>query len=252
MGNPVGALRGSDSVEEALALISHELRAPLASMLGRSELLLDDVYGSLDAAQRGAVEGIARSGRYVLNLLDGLLTLIRCGAGEAPAGALIDIDLLCMDSLDITRSPAREKGVRLVANLAADLPTTCADATQIMQILVNLLTNAVRYTHAGGSVGLDSAYDPNCQMIMLTVWDTGIGIAPEDHERIFQPFLQLERRATSGLGIGLALVQRMVASHGGRVDVASNIGAGSRFTVHLPVRSPADFTTGANPFQPDE
>jgi signal transduction histidine kinase len=222
-------------LDDALILMSHELRMPLTSMLGRSELLLDDVYGSLETAQRRAVEGIARSGRYMLHMIDGVLDLVRTAAGAPLHIAPINVLPLCTDCVELIQDAAQARGIQLTLTLSDELPPVGANATHLVQVLINLLTNALKHTPAGGVIGLETAFDPDTATVQLAVWDTGVGIAPDVQERIFQPYVQVDRYASGGLGIGLALARCLVHLHKGRIELESSIGLGSRFTVFLPV-----------------
>jgi signal transduction histidine kinase len=226
-------------MDELLVILAHELRAPLASMLGRGELLLDEVYGPLDLAQRSAIDGIVKTGHYALGLINDLFDLSRLTTDAALSRSEVDVAVACTHSLDIVRHLAQPKQLRIVHSLAGNLPLISADERRITQILVNLLSNAVQFTPASGTVGLYAGYSAAVNMVRICVWDTGIGIAAADHQRIFQPFAQVERRAGGGVGLGLTLAQRLAELHGGRIALTSRIGAGSRFTVWLPVETPA-------------
>jgi signal transduction histidine kinase len=132
---------------------------------------------------------------------------------------------------------ARQKDLRIVSSLDTTVGMLQADARRLKQMLVNLLSNAVKFTPEGGTIGLDVVGDAAAQRIHMTIWDTGIGMAADDLPRLFQPFVQLDSRLArqyNGTGLGLALVQRMAALHGGSVAVASTLGQGSRFTITLP------------------
>jgi CheY-like chemotaxis protein len=137
---------------------------------------------------------------------------------------------------------AKQKELQVVTSFDHTVQQLHADARCLKQILVNLLANAVKFTPAGGQVGLDIVGDTAQGIVSCTVWDTGIGIAEDDLTRIFQPFVQLDGRLTreyGGTGLGLALVARMVDLHGGSIAVTSRVGQGSRFTIALPWHQPA-------------
>jgi signal transduction histidine kinase/CheY-like chemotaxis protein len=222
--------------DEFLANMSHELRTPLTAVLGLAEALRDRVYGELNEKQIRALETIERSGAHLLALINDILDISRIEAGKleleilpvSPAG-------VCEAGLRMVRGAAEKKRVTLVSRLEADPGAFPADERRLRQILVNLLSNAVKFTPEGGMVTLTVAGDS--ERIRFSIRDTGIGIAPEDMERIFEPFTQLDggfSRFQEGTGLGLALVRRLIHLHGGDLSVESEPGEGSVFTVALP------------------
>jgi PAS domain S-box-containing protein len=222
--------------DEFLANMSHELRTPLQSILGFTEMLAGEVYAPVNDAQRNALAMITESGEHLLQLINDVLDLSKIEAGMmALELELIDVEGLCRNCLSLVRTPARERGVTL--SLAVDLDLhLCADARRLRQILVNLLDNAVKFTPAGGKVLLEAGSDGQ-NGVRFTVEDNGPGIAADQLERIFAPFVQVESglaRTHEGAGLGLALVRRLVGLHGGAVTVDSTPGVGSRFHVTLP------------------
>ncbi|NTU80130.1 MAG: hypothetical protein HGA45_12110, partial [Chloroflexales bacterium] len=161
----------------------------------------------------------------------------------------VDVPLLCRLSTHMVAQQALTKQITLTSTLDSQLETIPADARRLTQILVNLLANAVKFTPAGGQVGLEVRGDAAQQTATFTVWDTGIGIAEDDLPRLFQPFVQLDSKLSrqyAGTGLGLALVQRLVQAHGGSVAVSSTPGQGSRFSVTLPW-DPRHFTAEPAP-----
>jgi PAS domain S-box-containing protein len=230
--------------DEFLANMSHELRTPLNAVLGLSEALQEQVYGPLNEQQQYALSSVEESGRHLLELINDILDLAKIDAGK------MDLDLgplsvaaICQASLRLIKQDAHKK--YLSVDLAIDPAVTLlrADARRLKQILVNLLSNAVKFTPAHGAIGLRVIGDVAQQVIRLTVWDTGIGIAKEELAQLFRPFVQLDSRLArqyNGTGLGLALVYRMAEMHGGSVAVASEPGAGSQFTVALPWHVVAD------------
>jgi PAS domain S-box-containing protein len=224
--------------DEFLASMSHELRTPLNAVLGLSEALQEDIYGPLNDRQRQSLRSIEESGRHLLELINDILDLAKIGAGKLElALEPSSIETICQASLRMIKQIPHKK--RLSVDLALDPAVTLlhVDARRLKQILVNLLSNAVKFTPEGGSIGLQVAGDAARQVVELTVWDTGIGIAQEQISELFQPFVQLDSRLArqyEGTGLGLALVYRMVEMHGGSVAVSSEVGCGSRFTVALP------------------
>ncbi|NTU78050.1 MAG: response regulator [Chloroflexales bacterium] len=152
------------------------------------------------------------------------------------------MDILCRTALQFVQPRAQAKGIQLFRSVAGEVEGLRGDERRLTQILTNLLDNAVKFTPSGGRVGLEVTADATQECIIFTVWDTGIGIAPEDMDRLFQPFTQVDgrlSRAYEGIGLGLTLVRRLADMHGGSVSLESTVGQGSRFSVSLPW-SPAE------------
>ena len=230
--------------DEFLANMSHELRTPLNAILGLSEALQEAIYGELSERQAKTMQSIVDSGHHLLSLINDILDLSKIEAGKL----ILDIDNIlltdvCHSSLQFIRHAAHKKGITVSVSFDEAVTTLQADARRLKQILVNLLSNAVKFTPEGGVVGLQVAGDPNQHVVDLTIWDTGIGIPPNDLARLFQPFVQLDSRLSrqyEGTGLGLVLVARMAEMHGGSVTVTSVVGQGSRFKVRLPWSGPTD------------
>ena len=224
--------------DEFLAAMSHELRTPLNAVLGFSEVLMDGVHGELNEKQRRALGNISDSGRHLLSLINDILDLSKIEAGkERLVMDTVYVDSLCETSLQFVRTQAAKKRLRLNLQLAPGLTTLHGDERRLRQVLVNLLTNAVKFTPEGGQVGLEVRPTADGKCIALTVSDTGIGISAEDQAKLFQPFVQLDSKLSrqySGTGLGLSLVLRLAELHGGQVRLESAPGQGSRFTVTLP------------------
>lgn len=224
--------------DEFLASMSHELRTPLNAILGMSELLCAGVYGPLNERQVKSVRTIEDSGRHLLDLINDILDVAKIEASQEELElAPVSIEAICEASLGLIKQNALKKQLKVSSTLDSAVTVLWADERRLKQILVNLLTNAVKFTPEGGSVGLEVAGDAERGAVHFAVWDTGIGIAAEDMERLFQPFVQLDSRLSrehTGTGLGLSLVQRLTEMHGGGVSVESEVGRGSRFTVSLP------------------
>jgi signal transduction histidine kinase len=224
--------------DEFLASMSHELRTPLNAVLGFAEALQEEAFGPLNDRQRQSLQHIATSGQRLLVLINDILDLAAIGAGkitlQLEPAALTPI---CQASMNQVTAHAQQKRLSITMTIDPALPLLTVDARRLQQVLVNLLSNAVKFTPEGGAIGLVVAADAARQFVELTVWDTGIGIAVDQIDHLFQPFLQLDgRRARQyeGTGLGLALVARLVELHGGSVGVTSEVGRGSRFTISLP------------------
>jgi PAS domain S-box-containing protein len=228
--------------DEFLAAMSHELRTPLNAILGLSEALLEGVYGPQTEKQSRSLRSIAESGRHLLDLINDILDVAKIEAGklELQVG-VVPIAAVCESSMGLVKQTASKKQLKTSVTLSDTVTQIEADARRLKQILVNLLSNAVKFTPECGHVGLEVQGDQAGKMVHFTVSDTGIGIAAEDMERLFQPFVQVDSslsRRYNGTGLGLALVQRLARMHGGEVSVQSEVGVGSRFTVSLPRQSP--------------
>ena len=221
-----------------LANMSHELRTPLNSVIGFSEVLLDQLFGSINEKQRDYVNNILGSGRHLLSLINDILDLSKVEAGKM----VLDLNNFPLrQTLDASLMMLKEKAfkegiiINLDFNAHADV-NIVADQRKLKQILFNLLSNAVKFTPAGGTVDVSALRDGN--FIEITVADTGMGIKHEDIPKLFQSFTQLESVYTKkfeGTGLGLALTRQLVELHGGRIWVKSTFGAGSRFIFTLPL-----------------
>ena len=233
--------RASQLKGEFLATMSHELRTPLNAILGLGEALREEVYGALSERQIKAVARIESSGRHLLAVISEILDVSKIEAGKLTiAREPVVVEDLCRSALDLVRDDAERRGLRVAYSNDGAVLSFDGDPRRLLQVLGNLLSNAAKFTHAGGAIGLDASAG-GADRVALTVWDTGIGIAEHDHEKLFQPFVQLDgslARRYAGTGLGLALAARLVQLHGGTVRVASEIGRGSRFTVELPLAAP--------------
>jgi len=232
--------RASRLKDEFLASMSHELRTPLNAILGLSEALQEEVYGPLNERQRKSLHTIEESGRLLLALINDILDVSKIEADkvELEIGP-VSVETICQASLGLIKQEAHRKQLKVSSNLEDAPATIQADQRRLKQILVNLLSNAVKFTPEGGEIGLEVVGDAEREAVHFTVWDTGIGISPEDMKRLFEPFVQLDSSLTrqyTGTGLGLTLVHRLTELHGGGVTVKSEVGKGSRFTVSLPWR----------------
>jgi len=234
--------------DEFLATMSHELRTPLNSVLGLSETLLEQRRDPLSTRQQKSLQIIEASGRHLLELINDVLDLSKIEAGRFDYyPQLIGVDDLCRSSLVFVKELATRKSITLTYEQPAAVSKLYAHPRRLKQILVNLLTNAVKFTPEKGKIVLQVRADPEEQRIQFSVIDNGIGIAAEDLKKLFQPFVQVDSSLTreyEGTGLGLALVQKLTDLHGGSVAVESEVGKGSRFTINLPwikeVNQPTD------------
>jgi PAS domain S-box-containing protein len=227
--------------DEFLASMSHELRTPLNAVMGLSEALQENVFGALNDKQASALKNIEESGRHLLELINDILDLSKIEAGHLVLETTaIDLEPVCQASIRLIRETATRKRLRISTSFDAGQVVVNADERRLKQILVNLLSNAVKFTPEGGRIGVEVECNPENKTVSIVVWDTGIGIAKENMERLFKPFVQLDSslsRQYSGTGLGLSLVRRMAELMNGTVEVQSEVNKGSRFTVTLPLIS---------------
>jgi GAF domain-containing protein len=223
---------------EFLANMSHELRTPLNAILGFSEVLLERLFGEVNAKQTEYLQDILGSGQHLLSLINDILDLSKVEAGrlELELGRF-HLPTALDNALTLVRERATRHGITLTQTVDERVGEIVADERKVKQILLNLLSNAVKFTPEGGQVGVTATAAEG--VITIAVSDTGIGIAPEDQAAIFEEFRQVGRddaRKQEGTGLGLTLAKKFVELHGGRIWVRSQVGQGSTFTFTLPVR----------------
>ncbi|MGB0385954.1 MAG: response regulator [Ardenticatenaceae bacterium] len=228
--------------DEFLANMSHELRTPLSAILGFSEILIEQTQGALNACQLKSLCTIAESGRHLLSLINDILDVSNIEACKLELEIdMVPVDLLVEMTLQSVKQMAKQKKIELSLKQDEQLPTLWADDRRLRQVLVNLLTNAVKFTDPEGKVGLEVRNDPEQKIVYFTVWDSGIGIPAKEMKRLFKPFVQVDSslaRHQGGTGLGLVLVSRLTEMHGGSLSIESEVGKGSRFTVCLPWGEP--------------
>ena len=221
-----------------LATMSHELRTPLNAILGLSEMLQEGIMGDVTAGQKRSLATIEESGRHLLGIITDILDLTQIEADRMELSmVLLPVEDICQSVLAFVREQAQEKRITITMALRQAPEVFSTDPRRLKQILLNLLRNAVKFTPEGGSVGLEVFVLREQQQIGFTVWDTGIGIAAADLEKLFHPFVQVDNRLArqfEGSGLGLALVSRLTELLGGLVKVTSEPGKGSQFTVLFP------------------
>ncbi len=230
--------RAMRTKDEFLANMSHELRTPLNAILGISESLEEQFVGALNEKQLRYTGIIRESGRHLLELINDILDISKIEAGRMELELQnLSIDKICQACLRMTKELAQKKSLKVSYEIIDSIEIVLADERRLKQSLVNMLSNAVKFTPAGGSFGLEVCGRPLENEITFTVWDQGVGISQEDIKFLFQPFVQLDAglaREYQGTGLGLALVSQMIRLHGGQVSVESEVGVGSRFTITLP------------------
>jgi signal transduction histidine kinase len=232
-----------------LANMSHELRTPLNSVIGFSEVLLDQLFGAINAKQHEYINNILYSGRHLLSLINDILDLSKVEAGMM----VLDFnDFSVREALETSVMMLKERAFKGEIALHLELAPSAdlsigGDQRKLKQILFNLLSNAVKFTPAGGTVEVSAVRDGH--YIEITVADTGMGIKADDIPKLFQSFTQLESVYTKkfeGTGLGLALTRQLVELHGGRIWVKSEFGAGSRFIFTIPLTPAAIRIFNAN------
>ena len=246
MSAEVGRLYGeleaaSQHKSEFLANMSHELRTPLNAVIGFSEVLREKMFGELNDKQAEYVQDIHASGRHLLSLINDILDLSKIEAGKVEL-ELSEFDLpnTIDGTLTLVRERAARHGLEMGLSLDDRLGTIVADERKVRQILLNLLSNAVKFTADGGRIDVGAGLRDGA--IEISVSDTGVGIAPEDHEAIFEEFRQVggdHAGKREGTGLGLTLARKFVELHGGRIWLESTVGKGSTFTFTLPVGTAA-------------
>jgi signal transduction histidine kinase len=244
-------LRATRLKDEFLANMSHELRTPLNAILGMTEGLQEQVYGNINERQLKCLKTVERSGSHLLELINDILDLAKIESGQITLDYTpTSIDQLCQSSLSFVKQQALKKQIQLHVIIPPHLPTIQLDERRIRQVLINLLNNAVKFTPDGGHVYLeatqltlapDKALESDKEYLRITVTDTGIGIASENIQKLFKPFIQIDsalNRKYEGTGLGLALVKQIVELHGGMVGLTSELGVGSCFTIEFPINNP--------------
>jgi signal transduction histidine kinase len=225
----------SQHKSDFLATMSHELRTPLNAIIGFSEVLQEQMFGELNERQVAYVNDILEAGRHLLALINDVLDLAKIEAGRMELElSQVEIPDILKSAVSIHSEHASRGGIELDLGTEPDEITVTADERRVRQIVFNLVSNAVKFTPAGGRVGV-SAHLENGQ-VEIAVADTGPGIAAEDQRTIFEEFEQTtEGKQAEGTGLGLPLSRKLVELHGGRLWVESEVGHGSTFRFTLPV-----------------
>jgi signal transduction histidine kinase len=234
------ALLANQHKSAFLANMSHELRTPLNAIIGFSEALLAKLFGEMNPKQAEYLGDIHASGQHLLALINDILDLSKIEAGKLELNvSRVHLPTAIANALVLIHERAARRGVALASEVDPALDEIEADERKLKQVLINLLANAVKFTDAGGKVTVRAANAADG--VRVEVEDTGIGIAPEHHELIFEEFRQVGNPAApkqEGTGLGLALVKRLVQLHGGKVWVRSSPGQGSTFGFSIPSALP--------------
>ena len=227
--------KASRHKSEFLANMSHELRTPLNAILGFSEVLQERMFGEINAKQAEYLADILESGRHLLGLINDILDLSKIEAGRMELEpSEFDLPGAIENSLILVRERAQRRGIRLERTLDPRLGPICADERKVKQVLLNLLSNALKFTPEGGRIEVFGALQDG--VAEISVRDTGVGIAPEDQDAVFQEFRQVGSAAkkVEGTGLGLAISRKFIELHGGKIWVKSEVGKGSTFAFTLP------------------
>jgi signal transduction histidine kinase len=222
---------------EFLANMSHELRTPLNAIIGFSEVLSERMFGELNEKQEEYLKDIHASGQHLLSLINDILDLSKIEAGRMEL-ELTDFHLpTALDSaLALIRERAGRRGIALHLSVDDRLGQIRADERKVRQVVLNLLSNAIKFTPEGGRIDVGAV--PRDGFVEVAVSDTGVGIAPEDQEAVFEEFRQVGTadKKVEGTGLGLTLCRKFIELHGGKIWVKSQLGQGSTFTFTVPVR----------------
>jgi len=231
------AERANEIKSRFLASMSHELRTPLNAVLNFTGFVADGVFGPINAEQADALEKTMDSGAHLLSLINDILDLAKIEAGTMDMFIQeVDMNNLLKSTASMARGLLKQKPVKLILEIDETLPPLFADKRRLRQVLLNLVSNAVKFTRAG-SITLAAHLQDD--MIQIAVRDTGMGIAPEDQEIIFEPFHQVENELFNemGTGLGLPIAKHFVEAHGGRIWLESQVGSGTTFYVAWPIKT---------------
>jgi len=224
---------------EFLANMSHELRTPLNAVIGFSEVLIERMFGEVNPKQEEYLQDILSSGKHLLSLINDILDLSKIEAGRMELEAQpFDLPSALDNALTLIKERAARNSIGLDVHVDPRIGEILADERKIKQVLLNLLSNAVKFTPEGGKITMSAVM--NGTSVEISVADTGIGIAAEDQEKVFEEFRQVGddyARKREGTGLGLALARRLVELHGGTLSLQSELGKGSTFTFTIPVHA---------------
>lgn len=243
---------------EFLAIMSHELRTPLTAVIGFSELLMEEVMGELNGEQKEYLREVVVNSDHLLHLINSILDLSKVESGKMALNIeSFDLTRLSKEVKSSVQPLLKKKGLKLELTILEELPMLVADERKMKQIMLNLISNSIKFTQEGGKISMQIAYFPYTKgswlypkklnqenlsggYFKMVVEDTGIGIRQKDLEKIFEPFSQVDSSYTrkyQGTGLGLALTKQFVEMHGGIIWAESELKQGSRFTVILPANS---------------
>jgi signal transduction histidine kinase/ActR/RegA family two-component response regulator len=228
--------------DEFLASMSHELRTPLNTIIGNADAVQGGIYGDHIEKDHRAINMIMESGQHLLALINDILDISKIEAGKVQLDfAPTSLSTIIESSLQYISQEATNKGISVHYQPQPALGIVHVDGRRLKQTLINLLSNAVKFTQNGGNIGLKADMNKSANKIQFVVWDTGIGIPQDQLETIFEPFIQVDSKLSrkyAGTGLGLVLAHRMIQLHHGHIQVESELGIGSKFTIELPIEPP--------------
>jgi signal transduction histidine kinase len=222
---------------EFLANMSHELRTPLNAIIGFSEVLSERMFGEINEKQADYIGDILESGQHLLYLINDILDLSKIEAGRMELETTdFDLPSVIESTLMLVRERAHRRAITLARNIDERLAMIRGDERKVKQVLLNLLSNALKFTPEGGQIGVQAELRDGAAEISVT--DTGVGIAPEDQDTVFEEFRQvgMASKKVEGTGLGLAISRKFIELHGGKIWVKSQVGAGSTFAFTLPLQ----------------
>lgn len=233
----IADMRARDALKtQFLANISHDLRTPLTAVITHAEILRDGMLGPLEERQLQSIRGIIAGGRQLLDQVGEILTYAKGAANQlALAPSTFAITDVIAQVTRLNESLLARKRLQLDVTVPPDLPPLFADREKVAHVLGNLIGNAIHFTPAGGRVWIKAIQQE--RELLLEVGDTGIGIAPEHHQFVFEEFAQVDASASRqhhGTGLGLTIARKLVELHRGRLWVESELGGGSRFFFTIP------------------
>jgi len=228
------------SKSQFLANMSHELRTPLNAIIGFTDAINHEIFGAIQPDNyKSYVRDINKAGYHLLHLVNDILDMSKIEAGKFIIHVEnVALEVIAEEALTMVRGRAKENGIQIVTNLPNDLPQVAADQRATLQALLNLLTNAVKFTNSGGKIQIDAEVEK--PYVVFTVSDTGVGMNQTDIERALQPFVQIERekgRGHEGTGLGLSLTTKLIELQGGEFTIKSAVGKGTTACFTLPISS---------------
>ena len=228
----------SRTKSEFLAIMSHELRTPLNAVMGFSEVIKNELFGPVGVAQyKQYADDIYESGAHLLSIINDILDLSKVEAGKFDLNETeVQVPDLCRSVIHIVKGRADEAGITLIRSLPEDPPSLVADPRSLKQMLLNLMSNAIKFTSSGGTVDLVASIGPDGGF-RFDIRDTGVGIAPEHFETVLSPFGQVDTahaRDHQGTGLGLPLVKAFIEMHGGRIEIESEVDEGTTVSLFFP------------------
>jgi signal transduction histidine kinase len=219
--------------------MSHEFRTPLNAILGYTHMLLTGVNGGLSPQQVRSLDRVNSNSKHLLSIINEILDITKIEAGRMPIHASdFKLASLLGEVMSELEPILARSSVKIATDVPPSVPSMHSDRQKIKQILLNLLSNAFKFTHRG-SITITARYDRETRFVTIAVKDTGIGIDPRDHERVFEDFQQVDSGTTRqymGTGLGLSICRRLATRLEGKITLESALGKGSTFTLHLPRR----------------